>query len=275
MQMKKANTKLSGFYREKFDSFLIYLSVLKDLKQDDVHRFRVLIKNIKSLLLLVEEMNLNTVEGLKMLKQLNKLFKYSGRLRSVQIGVDLLKESPFEIAPEIVHYLDEQKENAIQKLVKQIHQFNIPKFKKRAMQICIAIDELDFSTVKDLTDKIIHDELEIVRKLFNSSHGENNHHEIRKLLKVVKTLYHLILSNGEDDKRQIAVEVVNRTETAIGNWHDYKMLEDYLNSMESEFSRTDLKRSIRSIKNRNTKIKLDLKNKSDKLLRENFRSFEN
>ncbi|MBI9060093.1 CHAD domain-containing protein [Labilibaculum sp. DW002] len=273
--MKKGNTNLSGYYREKFDSFLIYLSVLKDLKQDDVHRFRVSVKNIKSLLLLVEEMDSNTEEGLQMQKQLNKLFKYAGSLRTVQISTDLLKESSFEIDPEIFQYLETQKENAIQKLVKQIHQFNIPKFKKRAMQICIAIDQMDFSTIKDLTDRIIHDELEIVRKLFNSSHGEDYHHEIRKLLKIVKGLHHLILSNGEDEDRQIAVEIVNQTESSLGHWHDYKVLDDYLTCMESEFSRTDIKRLIKSIKNRNTKIKLELKNKSDKLLRENFRSINN
>lgn len=271
MQMKKGNTILSGFYRKKFDSFLIYLSVLKDLKQDDVHQFRVLVKKIKSLLLLVEEMNSNTEEGLKMLEQFKKLFRYSGRLRAAQIGMDLVMESSFEIAPEVIQYFEEKKENAIQKLVKQIHKFDIPKFKKRAMQICLAIDELDFSAIKDLTDQIIHNELEIVRKLFNSSHGENYHHEIRKLLKVIKTLHHLILSTDKDEKRQIAVDIVSRTETLLGNWHDYKVLEDYLNEMESEFSRTDLKRLIKSIKNRNTKIKLELKNSSDKMLRENFR----
>ncbi len=275
MQLKTGNMKLSGFYQEKFNSLLNHLSVLKDLKQQDVHRFRVLVKNIKSLLLLVEEMSLNTEEGLKMLKQLNKLFKYSGCLRSVQMAEDLLKENPFEIAPEMIQYLKDQEKNATEKLVEEMNQFDIPKFKKRGMQICIAIDELDFSTIKNLTDKIIHDELEIVRKLFNSSHGENNHHEIRKLLKVVKTLHQFILSNGEDDKRQKAVEIVSQTETELGNWHDVKVLDDYLSSMESEFSRNDLIRLIKSIKNRNTKIKLDLKNKSDKLLRENFRSFEN
>lgn len=268
------NMKLSEFYQKKFDSFLVHLFDLKSLEQEDVHRFRVNVKNIKSLLLLVEEVNMEAGSGLKMQKQIKNLFKYSGHLQAAQICTVLLMKEPIEIAPEVIHYLDVQKEKAAEALKNQMAKFDIPKFKKRALKIAMAIDELDLATFKNLTDHVIHDELEIVRKLLNSSHGDKYYHKIRKLLKVVKVLHQLILSNEKSAERQKAVELVNETESSLGSWHDYKVLEDYLDCMESEFVQTDLKRQIKSIRNRNAKIKLALKNNSGKLLRENYRSFE-
>ncbi|WP_321322469.1 CHAD domain-containing protein [Labilibaculum sp.] len=270
MQSKEENTRLSSFYRERFDSFLINLSVAKQIKEEDIHKLRVDIKYIRSLLLLIEEFDLDTDVGSKLLKQLKGIFNSAGKLRALQVSKSLLLNSNIDIPSGIMHVLDDGLNSSGENFKDKLSKFEILTFKKRVTSLCSLLDQVNISVLKIKGDSIIHDELEIVNKLFNSSQGEEYHHEIRKLLKVVKSLQQLLLTLQDDEKRKQALEIVNLTETLLGNWHNYLVMDKFLIKLDKELTQPAVKRTLKNLKNQNNKLKLEFKNEADKYLRKHF-----
>lgn len=270
MQLKEEKFSLSSFYRKRFDSFLIYLSAAKQLKEEDIHRLRVDMKYIRSLMLLIDEFNLGADVGTKLLKQLKSIYNSAGKLRACQVTKSLLLKSNVEIPSEISVFLEDELSLMAEKFRNNLSRFDYPKFNKRVILLYSELDKVDTSELKIKVDSIIHDELEIINKLFNSSKGEEYHHEIRKLLKVIKSLQQLLLAFKEDENSRQALDIVNSTETLLGNWHDSKVLKDSLNRLDEEMTQTSIKRVLRNLKNQNNKLRLELKNESDKYLRNHF-----
>ncbi|WP_461633354.1 hypothetical protein [Labilibaculum euxinus] len=270
MQSKEENIGLSSFYRERFDSFLNNLSLAKQIKEEDIHKLRVDIKYIRSLLLLIEEFDLDTDAGSKLLKQLNGIFNSAGKLRALQVSKSLLLNSNVDIPSEIMLVLDGRMNVSVEKFGAKWSEFEILKFKKGVASLCSSLNQVNISELKIKTDSIIHDELEIVNKLFNSSQGEEYHHEIRKLLKVVKALQQLLLALQDDEKRRQALDIVNSTETLLGNWHNYLVMDKFLIKLDKELPQPSVKRILKNLKNQNNKLKLELKNEADKYLRKHF-----
>ncbi|MDM8159735.1 CHAD domain-containing protein [Labilibaculum sp. K2S] len=270
MQSKEENTSLSSFYRERFDSFLINLSEAKQIKEEDIHKLRVDIKYIRSLLLLIEEFDLDTDAGSKLLKQLKGIFNSAGKLRALQVSKSLLLNSNVDIPSEIMFVLDDGLDASVEKFRAKCSEFEILKFKKGVTSLCSSLNQVNIAELIIKVDSIIRDELEIVNKLFNSSQGEEYHHEIRKLLKVVKALQQLLLTLQDDEKRRQALDIVNSTETLLGNWHNYKVMDNFLIKLDRELTQPTVKRTLKNLKNQNNRLKQEVKNESDKYLRNYF-----
>jgi CHAD domain-containing protein len=270
MQSKEENTKLSSFYKERFDSFLNYLSVAEQIQEEDIHKLRVEMKYIRSLLLLIEEFNLDSDVGAKLLKQLNSIFNSAGKLRAIQVSKSLLFQSIVDIPAEIMLVLDGDLNTQAENFRTKLSQFELSKFNQRLTRLYSLLNKVSISELKIKVDSIIHDELEIVNKLFNSSQGEEYHHEIRKLLKLVKSLQQLLLAFHEDENGRQALDIVNSTETLLGNWHDYKVIDNFLNKLDEELPQTSVKRVVRNLKNHNNKLKQEFKIEVDKYLRNHF-----
>lgn len=270
MRSKEENFSLSSFYKKRFESFFVYLSVAKQVKEEDIHKLRVDMKYMRSLMLLVEEFNLGGDVGTKLLKQLKGLYNSAGKLRACQVTKSLLLKSNVDIPSEIFVFLEDELSLSTEKFRNNLSHFDRTKFNQRVIQLYSELDKVNTSELKIQVDSIIHDELEIINKLFNSSKGEEYHHEIRKLLKVIKSLQQLLLAYQEDENSRQALNIVNSTETLLGNWHDYKVLADFLNKLNEELPETAIKRVLRNLKNENDKLRVELKNESDKYLRNHF-----
>ncbi|PKQ61819.1 hypothetical protein BZG02_14425 [Labilibaculum filiforme] len=270
MPTTEENTSLSLFYKERFDSFLIYLSEAKQIKEEDIHKLRVSIKYLRSLLLLVDELKLNTDVGSKLLKQLKGIFKSAGKLRAFQVSKSLMLGGDVVLSSEILSLLDAKLSAQAEDFRKKLAAFDTLKFKKRVARLYPLLNQVNVSELTIKVDSIIHDELGIVNKLFNSSRGEEYHHEIRKILKLVKALQYVLLAFQDEENRRQALDIVNSTETLLGNWHNYKSLDDLLILFDQELTQPTVKRTIRNLKNQNNRLKQEFKSESDKLLRNHF-----
>lgn len=270
MKYVDENNRLSSFYRERFCSFTDHLSVAKKTDEEIIHKLRVDVKNIRSLLLLLIEFNHETNVGTKLLKQLKKIFNSSGKLRALQVSKLLLLKSSVDIPVEMMAFLESELNEHTDKFRESLSQFDLPKFKERVSILCSSLNNVNTLALKMKVDSIIHDELEIVNKLFNSSRGEEYHHTIRKLLKLIKTLQQLLVSLKEDEGRRQALDIVNSTEIPLGNWHDNKVFDDFLIKLDMQLPDTNSQRILRNLKNQNNKSKMEMKSESDKYLRNHF-----
>ena len=274
MKSKQENISLSSFYQERFDSFSARLFEANKIDEENIHKLRVDIKNMRSLLLLLVEYNDETNDetnvGMKLLKQLKGIFNSSGKLRVLQVSKALLLKSSVNISVDMMEFLEAEMNLFADKFKESVSKFDLPKFKKRGSILCSSLANVNASELTIKVDSIIHDELEIVNKLFNSSQGEEYHHTIRKLLKLIKTFQQLLLNFEEDKGRRQALDIVNSTEMLLGNWHDYKGMDSFLTKLDKQYSDMNSKRTLRNLRNQNNKSKLEMKSEADKYLRNHF-----
>lgn len=260
-EVQKDMNNLSSFYKEKFDSFLLYLSKAKEMNEEDIHKLRVNIKNIRSILLLADDLGVEEKLVSKILKQLRPVFKYSGRLRLIQVCKAIVEKDSITGNKKVIKSLEENKPQIGRELNEFVENFKIDKFQKREESLCVALTKINKSEIREKADKIILDELDLIYKLWSSSRGEENYHEIRKFFKIIKSILHLLLSLNSDEKLENELSIVNETETILGNWHDRDVLEQKLAQIQVNAPNAEFKSLVREIKNKNRSEKSILSKK--------------
>jgi len=262
--------KLNSFYKDRFNSFLIHLSKAKGLKKEDVHKLRVDIKNIRSLLLLVDAFEIEGETVGKILKQLQSIFKYSGRLRSIHVSRSLVENYELKGEKPIVTNLEDPRSKYEDELSKRLGKFKILKFQKRVDVLNEALQLVNIDNVREKADRIILDELDLIYKLWASSRGEEYYHDIRKFFKIIKSILHLLTNLIDDEKLKSELSIVNETETILGNWHDRDVLDKKLSKMQSTSPNSEFKSLVREIKNRNRSEKNNLSKEFKKKMLTHF-----
>lgn len=243
--------KLSSFYQKRIDEFLAHLNDAKSLEEEKIHRLRVDIKNIRSLLLLIEALKLDTVVVEKLLKQLRPVFKYSGRLRTIQVCKALINEGGVDNQEEIVKTLEENKLKISEDLTLSLNKFKLDKFQDRISILYQALESIPMVELRQRADKIIQDELDLIFKLWSSSRGEEYYHDIRKFFKIIKSMLQLLIEVERTEILEQEYKIVNETETILGNWHDREILDKKLSKIQKTAPSSDFKSLVREIKNKN------------------------
>ena len=243
--------KLSSFYKKRFDAFLTHLSDAKSLNEEKVHKLRVDIKNMRSLLLLVDALNLEAVIVGKLLKQLRPIFKYSGRLRTIQVCKGLVLSHDVKNKEKVADILEENKTKISNDFILALENFKLDKFDKRIQKLYQVLENISFADLREKADKIILDELDLIYKLWASSRGEENYHDIRKFFKIIKSLLQLLMAIETSADLEREYKIVNETETILGDWHDRDVLDSKLSKIQRMAPNTDFKSLVREIKNKN------------------------
>ena len=243
--------KLSTFYKKRFDAFLLHLEEAKSLSEDNIHKLRVDIKYIRSLLLLVDTLHLDAVIIGKLLKQLRPVFKYSGRLRTIQVCKKLVIQHNVKNQKKVIQVLEENQTKISNDFTIVLEKFKLDKFKKQIGQIYQVLEGIPIAELKEKTDKIILDELDLIYKLWASSRGEENYHDIRKFFKIIKSLLQLLIALDSSEDLEREYKIVNETESALGNWHDRDVLDKKLAKIQKFAPNPEFKSLVREVKNKN------------------------
>lgn len=243
--------KLSAFYKKRFDGFLTHLKEAENLNEENVHKLRVDIKNMRSLLLLVEALDLEAVIVGKLLKQLRPVFKYSGRLRTIQVCKSLVEKHNVKQQAKVVQILEETRTKVSTEFVHALEKFKLDKFQKRTGKLYGVLESISIPDLRKKADKIILDELDLIYKLWASSRGEENYHDIRKFFKIIKSLLQLLIAVESSEDLEREYKVVNDTETILGDWHDRDVLDKKLAKIQKFAPNPDFKSLVREIKNKN------------------------
>jgi CHAD domain-containing protein len=243
--------KLSAFYKKRFDAFLMHLSEAKSLDEEYVHKLRVDIKNMRSLLLLVDALNLEANVVGKLLKQLRSVFKYSGRLRTIQVCTNLVHQFDVKNQEKVIKNLEESKSKVSDDFTLALNKFNLDKFQKRIGKLYQILESIPLQELREKTDKMILDELDLIYKLWASSRGEENYHDIRKFFKIIKALLSLLITVESSQELEREYKIVNETESILGNWHDRDVLDKKLAKIQKFAPNPEFKSLVREIKSKN------------------------
>lgn len=204
-------------------------SALKDLPDDPspkyVHRIRTAVRRIESLASYARP-DLGRKQQ-KALQEMAVLRKRAGKVRDVDVQVELLKEianrSTGDDRNGLSGYLQQRREKQVRRLVSSVRKIADAKFHTHLKRIVekstVAAGSGDHRDV--LSDSARH--LSKVQAEFTSqsTHAAAQLHHVR--IQIKKTRYMAELA-GETPERRSLLERLKSAQDALGAWHDWQLL---------------------------------------------------
>jgi CHAD domain-containing protein len=199
-------------------------SFLKTMQQEDLHRFRIQVKKIRALLILLESAA-HKPKLTKYFIPVRKVFKQAGEIRSAYINLKISKAHQFNselfvtgqyglMEKAIIDFIDSSDKN-----LKEIE--NSHKALKGRIQ---PVSNLHISL-------FYNDQLKKIADAFSQLQFDEGLHELRKRIKNLvynHKLVHMAL-NTEFNKNYL-----DGIQTAIGDWHDNVLAIELFSLSETE-----------------------------------------
>jgi len=229
--------------------------VSKNCSKLDIHVLRLNIKRIWALIDILEKHD-PTLRKKKSIKQIDKIFKYAGNLRDLQVEIQLLKafkNKKLLGIDKLVDIFDRQKKKGkkqFQSQLDKVNSFEIILINQRLNEI---IETIDNTEVRKKYHLHTH-ELQI--RLNNAINGiidKRSLHDIRTLIKNI--LYSIALLKKAKQRVFIdkpLIDHLNKTQQELGKWHDLMVLNGKIKSLTKQYHLN----TLQSIVNDKLEIKL-------------------
>jgi CHAD domain-containing protein len=224
------NDRIVEYYRKHRILIEENLQLSRDPKDvEAIHNMRLSIKRMRVVADLADRISEGKFKSKQQLTDINKLFKSAGRLRDIQVGIQLLAEFDKE------------------KLVKVIDSFETKELKQRRKYDDV-LGEFDPGVLAGFEDELIRhtgnadeklimfaglsmlSELELsIHQTYHASGDEKRLHRIRRKLKDIN-----YLNNIYDEALPVAeqlnidLEKLRNLGEIAGSWHDALVLESIL-----------------------------------------------
>lgn len=199
---------------DRMDRYIGRLS--KSLAPENVHRFRTNSRRIEAL---VEQLAPETRNKKKLLKLISKLRKKAGKLRDLDVQIELLKNLKIpdrqNHRAQLLELLAEEHARRSRKLSKALEPETLSELRKRLRREKseIKLDGIDPLRLA----------LNSLPKLNQAPLTERRLHECRIAAKHARYLAELA---GESPEAKAFVEELRRSQDAIGEWHDAMKLKE-------------------------------------------------
>jgi CHAD domain-containing protein len=256
MPVQKTITQV---YKAHENAFNKSLSTAKNLKEKQVHKLRVEIKNLRILFDLLKTASQKKLHIKPALKLLNPVFKKAGRMRTNHLNIDLTKTFRSPVISRFREHLKEKEKQAGKKLVKEIKGFKAEKLDHLHKDNLKVFQRLDNDTIKNSSKIVMKEEFAKVKTEMGDIHSDEVLHDIRKRLKTVKNLGRLLDEMHPDKELQKELKKINHTYERIGEWHDaiilVEELEKYVEKHETPLDRKKATPIIKRLKLNNEKRK--------------------
>jgi CHAD domain-containing protein len=223
MRKKTGNAYFEKLWKEMISHFETFL---KTGGQAELHKFRVSIKKLKSLLVLFES-GRKRGSLLKRFKPVQKVFKKAGDIRNAQINLQLSEK--FDIRDDV---FAEQQRQVASKGISEFQQ-NRKKFKRNLRDchkdILSHLDPPNRSTIR----KFYRTNLERINSFLAEPQFDEALHSCRKRIKFL--LYNHNAANKMLKKEvKLDTAYLERLQEKIGNWHDNIMIIELLSPRKTE-----------------------------------------
>lgn len=196
---------------------LKYFLVSNDL--EELHKLRVEIKKIKSLVFLLTSSSKN-----KKLEVLKQLFKLAGSIRTLQLKLAFLKENHISTSQQIQKRLDTQL-NKFQKLSSHYLSY---------IQVLSKGQGNSFHDIKNKQlESLYKKRRQKVTNHLIDSLQQNKLHDYRKQIKYLLFLYRVQHSKGSKLSRKIVA--FDELQKTIGYWHDDIVHSKLLKTMKQPY----------------------------------------
>ena len=217
-----------------------------------VHRLRVSIKKIKAFFHLLEYVN-HDFDAAKSFHFYKKIFKQAGKMRELQVQVQLLTNLDKELKTSLL----ERQSEVIEKEKKEYRSFKKycrkakPGFNDKVNKQVLYAIEKDFSVVR-AQEYLLVQLNQITKHMRQYKQNYNDLHKIRILLK--DYLYNIVMVNDCVLNNKIIakhISEINVLQNLIGKWHDEVALLNFASGYKYKmhFSQSD-KKAMRLLQSR-------------------------
>jgi len=238
--MDKTLKQVKRFYIDQFNQYSHHLAKIDKNINDGInkghlHAMRLTIKNIKAIheFLVMVDFNTKIIEKLN--KKINKINKPLGRIRECQINRGLARKIVLNYSAQkaYLEFLKKKEKKSLSKLKRNIsveaeisQALLLNQFNKKWHHF----DEDGISTkFKDF----LLQKVEAIFQLQNGLNSEQQIHQIRKNLKLIKTNLSIVKMDGIIESKKLQKELIG-VEQRIGNWHDFIVFRDSMVEFISE-----------------------------------------
>ncbi|MCW0483916.1 CHAD domain-containing protein [Gaoshiqia sediminis] len=217
------------YINKQLDVFNRYLErVSANTNMDDVHKLRVAIRKLRTLLSVFDHAQITTGRKEDFTLLAGSLFALAGRLRDAQVNQQLLSNRKAGYLLPYVNYLKGAQKRAMRLLVKEIAAFE-PSRMERLLNECLLqaqalTDEQLLAAIWDY----IRYKLEKINRLVQAGTNDQQLHKIRVQLKPVNDSLNFLKADGLPVKPGIPFGEISKMTEQLGNWHDALVLQKSL-----------------------------------------------
>jgi len=208
-----------------------------------IHQMRLSVKRIRALFTFLQFLTEKPKKGKKDIKALKVVYKPAGRIRDVQVHLELLDTYEKRLQFEFTNY-----RSYLEKLEKQHHKdlkesltdFNTEPIERLHKKTADTLDKFSDKEIMKSAGKMLDTKLELISNLNKiPTEKEKNLHEIRRILKEIRYLLNIFNGNIPESKRlKVSLTRLKQIEQTLGKWHDQVnaslFVKAYLNSKQIE-----------------------------------------
>lgn len=214
----------------------------KSMSEAAIHDFRVSIKRLRTVHELLQELNPELVDAASQSAAFRDVFKISGKLRDIQVQIDILEELSLHNHKFYTHfyaYLKKKESIATANLYDFLYGKDYPvdfsDYHESAEKL---VQDIDENNLLSTINQIVHNLMLHSFNLFNQENKEEALHEIRTNVKRCHYLLTIAQYLTSDTPEVITkkIEIVNKAGDLLGNWHDLDVTVRTLHSFQPSIS---------------------------------------
>lgn len=218
--MGSAKTTISHFYRQLFLSFRNHLDQSATCDEEVLHRLRVDIKYLRNTWRIAAEITGNKSLKTSLGEHILPLFRQSGAVRNLDVTIALAgHESTSASKPFLVH-LKRLRTAERKKYKDLLAGYQRTKDQALHRDLTKQLAAIPEDKVQEAAHRLMHKKENKVRKMLGEIKTPEDLHDVRKQLKIIKTVCRLLLTLSPDETLRKQLKKVKRAEEKIGNWHD-------------------------------------------------------
>lgn len=209
-----------------------FIVSLKGFDVTAIHKMRLSIKRIRVLFQFIEFLTPENFKAKEQLKKIKKLFKLAGKIRDVQIQLQLFELYKKELNinfKDYYNFLKDKELKAITDFNENLGYFDENQKIIDQEKINKTLDQALFKDFQSGSLKFLNKKITIINHLKSDLSNNKNIHRIRTILKQIYYLLE-ILENNISEKLflNVSKERLKEIENIIGKWHDRVNADNFL-----------------------------------------------
>jgi CHAD domain-containing protein len=229
-------SQISTHYRQHARAFLSLLKKAGDLRSSHIHKLRVEIKNLLAFGEFIGVIFGSRKYSKKLSKSLRPLFRNAGRIRVYQLDLRMLQPHRAPALEGFRDYLSAAAGRAEKKFVNRLAKFDQKVFKKLHKKNTEILSRMGKKELPGETIGFLRSQFAIIRSEMLDISDNATLHEIRKKLKLIRSIGSLLSESGIEHPFAKELAQVNKIYDDIGYWHDLQVLrsemEFYMEGLE-------------------------------------------
>jgi CHAD domain-containing protein len=249
-----------NLYLKHERSFIKRLKRAKSLKEEEVHKLRLEIKNLRTLFEFLESLAEKQVASNSMLQLFKRMFKRAGKIRSTQLNIKLSKPYRTATMVRFREFLEKEEGKAEKEFLKEVKKIDTDTLERLHKKNLKALKKLRSQLIAEDSENYLRTIFTKIRSSMFDIDKDEVLHEIRKLLKTLKNTNSLLYELKQDHTLAEEIKNMHSSYEKIGNWHDglifAETFENYIRKKEIPEVQRRALNLVSMLKHKNEKAKL-------------------